>query len=380
MRTFKLMEISAVDRPAQTHASALIMKRDSEEDGVAKGYSDLVDIFTSLDSGHKHGICVSKDYDNKVRISVKTASAKNGGEHDHQIMRGLDGSLIVSENQGHSHTLDAMSVQSALLTLMVSKESSGAATAEEPDAELVGKKQPDTEIDMAAEKDAGPSAEVTELQNQVDRLQKIVDLSLEHRAHYDGLTVSKQASFLDAEDGDRDALIEKSAKNDPVVFTSDDGTEYRKSAGDLLIKMAKERDEDRAELVKSRVEAQQARLEKRANEELGLLPGEVVAKIALLRGLDAIDAEDDVKKAAAKILVDANKIASLAFQTVGKSVPDTAMDTSSAQGEIDRRVAKAMTEDSLPRERALQKVLNSAEGRALYDAARAERIRTRQAV
>jgi hypothetical protein len=231
---------------------------------------------------------------------------------------------------------------------------------------------------MPAEKDQ--SAEILKQRDaEIARLTAIVNLSAGHKAHFDTLSKRDQARFLDASDTERDAEIVKAEEANPVVYKSDGGVEYRKADDVRMVEMAKALDAERKARFEAEISVTQAGLEKRAADEMSFLPGETIAKVALLRAVSALDVEDDVKKGAAKILEDANKIASLAFQTVGKSVGAPTGDGGGAQEALDAAVKAAMEKDGdLTRERAMVKVLDTREGAKLYDMVRAEKRQPRR--
>ncbi|MGI9491971.1 MAG: hypothetical protein ACR2QF_06180 [Geminicoccaceae bacterium] len=384
MRTFKLNEISAVDTPAQQGARMVIMKRhdlmsstspaalDVDHGDKTKKSGDLVDAVTSADEGHQHGIRIRTDYEGKVELWISYADDADGNSHDHQLVRDSDGKIVVTENAGHSHTVDETALQSAMLNAMIGK-----AEPESPDdpgasADNLGT-QPSGDKTMA-EKNAGDqSAELKKKDDVIGKLQAVIDLSPEHRAHYDGLQVSKRDDFLTLPDGDKDAAIEALQKADPVVYTSDDGTEYRKSDDARLVKMAKERDADKATTDELRKEASDARFAKQAEDVLGLVPGEAVVKVAVIRQVHGIEDEDQ-RNAALKMLGDANKVYKMALTTSGVKDTTSLIDVSaSPQAILDQAIEKCAEEDGVSIKKATDKIMATEQGQRLYDAIRADR-------
>lgn len=361
MRRFRLDEISAVDDPAQAPAKTLIMKRN---DPVDKG---LVDMVTTSEEGHQHGVEITY-YDDKPHIYLSHAAGPDGEHHNHDILV-RDGEFVITENVGHTHELDADMVQRAMMTLALDRKRAPEKSGKT--AEPVGNTQP-TEIDMAAE-NAAHTAEIQKRDAQIDQLNAIVNLTPEHRAHYESLTKSAKSSFLNAEEADRDAAIEKALAANPVVYTAEDGTEFRKKDDAKLIAMAKKFDEQSKELAIAKVDNQQAAFEKTATDQLNLLPGETIAKVALLKGIAAIE-DKEIKEQAVKILADANKIAGMAFTTVGKTIPSDGVGApGSAQQALDAMVEKVKTEEGLDTAKAYEKVLGTSQGAQLQQLAKRER-------
>jgi hypothetical protein len=390
MRAFQLNEISAVDFPAQRPAKKLIIKR---RDGVAKGYDDLVDVFTSSDDGHQHGIRVGTDYDGKTRVEVMYATGEDGESHDHQIMRGANGELIISENAGHTHTIDADVMQNALLNMMIGKAKpekpvsariaeiekqlgTGASVAAilsalrdpaEPGdpADDVGKSS-EEDVDMSDKNAGNLSAELKKRDDEIARLEAVIDLTPEYRAHYDGLTDTKKSAFLGKDDVGKAAELEAVEKANPVVYTAKDGTEYRKNDDPRLVAAIQKMDEEREDMAKFRVEAEQTAFEKKATDLLGLIPGEQIEKVALVRAVAKID-DDETRGKVEKLLEGANKVYKLAMTTVGVTEPAAAL-TPDNPGVKLAELAKAEKEKDpgLRDDQAMNKVLDTAEGQRLY--------------
>ena len=372
MVAFKLNEISAVDTPAQEGARMVLMKRHDETE---KGYSDLVDVFTSSVDGHQHGIRVREGYDGEcARIEVSYATGEESESHDHQVMRGPDGGLVLSENAGHTHALDADLVQQALLTMMIGKVQE---TPVDPggSADDVGTQS--TEDAMTDKIAADHAAELQKRDATIANLQLVIGLSPEHRAYYDSLPLAKREDFLTSTDAAKAAFIEAAKAANPVVYTAADGTEYRKSDDPRLVKMAEERDADRKEAAAMRLETENVRFEKTADELLGLLPGEKAEKIALVRAVAKID-DEPTRAGVHKLLAAANKICTMAMTTIGKAAP-VAVDSASAESVLQAEIRKLREADpNLSEAQATSKLMDTAAGQALYKAYQNER-RTKQA-
>ena len=280
MRALKISEISAVDNPAQAHATMLIMKRDDTED--------------------------------IKRPAAKTSPADPG-------TRPLEDKMA------------------------------------DPTAAEV-------------------SAEITKRDETIAKLQAVLDLNPAHRAFYDTLSKSRQEDFLTSSNAAKDEMIKASDAANPVIFTASDGTEFRKNDDPRMVEMAKKWDADRAEVAKLRLDAEQTTFEKRADEVMGLIPGDKVEKIAIVRRLNQID-DEDLRKKAFAVLENANKVYKMALTTMGVSDTSTPSDFGKASPRqlLDGAIAACAKEDGISIEKATTKVMETAEGQRLYDLDRAAR-------
>jgi hypothetical protein len=193
------------------------------------------------------------------------------------------------------------------------------------------------------------------------------------KAFMASLDETGQEAFLkaDAESRKRDlSQAEELAKaQDPVVFTAKDGTEFRKSDDVRLVQMAKDRDHDR-EIAKAERETREGlEFEKRAETEFAALPGENVAKVALLRVVSTIEKAED-RDAVLAILKAQNAEMAKALTRIGTTV--------AAEGDSEKELNKMATElaekKGVSFEKAFSDVLDTEVGRKLYAEHEAERM------
>jgi CHAT domain-containing protein len=302
MRSLTIEELSGVDDPAQEGATALILKR------APTGESDDD---PKPDSKTSDGSGLDGDEDEKSR---RKKSTNTGGNPSNDTEKQMDEKEV-------QDLIDA--------ALAKSKEAS--------DAELT-------------------------------KAQKFGELTDVQKAHYGELDDAGQTAFLEMTSEQRqaavDSAIAKRDAADPVVYTADDGTEYRKSDDTRMVKMAQERDEDRRELTKMRTENEENSLRKRA-EELEHLPGTVDTKIQMLKSIDAIS-DEKARDEALSALKAQNSDMAKAFDTHGVR-PGNGAITSSAEQELDN-LAKAYASDHKVDEAiAYGKVLETPQGAKLYE-------------
>ena len=183
-------------------------------------------------------------------------------------------------------------------------------------------RQEGTVVKTAEKKpDASPSAEelTKSLETQAGELaiaKAYGDLNDSAKAHYNTLGDDAKAEFLKMDEDGRTKALEEIQKADSLVYTSDDGTEFRKSDDPRLVKMAKQGDADRKAFKKQQDENDGLRLAKRAGEELGNMPGDEPVKVALLKAVDSIEDEDTCTKVS-EILKAGNDAAAGAFVKIG---------------------------------------------------------------
>jgi hypothetical protein len=373
MRTFKISEISAVDKAAQVPARAVLMKRDDEDpfakmkpkkgeskaDFVARFMASGMDsdkpekqrlamaysmfgekaltkrqALTTATEGHTHLVYLG---DSETPAQAGETSYVDG--HFHPWILSKDGTITIGEASGHTHSL-----------AVVSK------TIEDPmtDADKIALEK--------AQKDAADATK------RAERAEKVIALTPEQRQHFSKKDPAGQDAFLalspEARQSETATAIAKAAETDPIVFTSADGTAFRKSDDPRLVTMAKQRDADRAELVKQTNERVAERLTKRATDELSHLPGKVEDKVELLKALDAVPAAS--KDAVNAILKAADSGLAKSFETRGTS--ESGATDGTAEAELDKMSkAHAAKTPGMSFAKAYSEVLKTPEGSALYD-------------
>ena len=346
MRAFKIDEISGVDIPAQEGARVAIMKRDDSTPITDRPAQKMADLLTTEEDGHQHGVTVRRGNDEvPLRIYVDYSHGDiEDSAHQHPITRAADGRYVLGVVAGHTHTIDQDAMSRAVLALITK-----------------------TTADKGGEMSDEQKTEITALQKQLDRANAVLALRADERAHYDGLDdEAARHAFVGKSADERQREVQAAAQNvqaaDPVVYTTGDGIELRKSASEALIAMAKKNDAIAKENASLRADREQAALEKRAEAELSHLPGDVKTRAAMLRAIDAIN--DDAQREAAHSALKANNAAmSTAFETHGHNGQAELGDAEDGL----EKLAKAYAEKhSVSHEAAYAEVLKTAEGQELY--------------
>lgn len=422
MRSFSLNEISAVDRPAQQGARATIMKRDDSMEkmtysmaitSMTGGHSHLItlgggdymrragdtshvdghthpwimteagDIVVGHAMGHNHGIeVISKgdELDKREFSSKEREAAASGGAAM------PDGSYPIETTADLRNAISAFGRaknQAAVARHIQRRARALGATDLLPDsgklADLLGKNNDSVGIQNTAEETAAledqqmtekskQAADETavnealaEMTKRAERAEALVSMGEEQRSYCKSLVnASDVDAFIAMSNEDRDEVIAKAAASNGVVYTAEDGTEYRKNDDPRLIKMARDMDAEKKKRMKMEQQAYKAELEKRA-AELAHIPGDESARVALLKGIDTLPQEE--RDAAMAALKAQNERLGKAFTTVGTSIAgsDDSLDP------LDSMAADIAKRDGISFERAYAKALSTTEGQKLYN-------------
>lgn len=125
MHSFKLAEISAVDKPAQEGAVAVLIKSatdkpvTTEQMPVAKDGYMFTPVMTTATEGHSHIIQIHDDcssgYTDGAAITGATDQYGSQVYHSHPWLK-TDAGIVIGESQGHTHLIEAVSDVAAVAT------------------------------------------------------------------------------------------------------------------------------------------------------------------------------------------------------------------------------------------------------------------------
>ena len=401
MRSLKINEISAVDYPAQTGAKALIMKRDVEKVLPKPRTGEKEDVFVARFMSN--GDAKEEFTDNKQRLGVafsrfresRKAAAdeafKRGravltsseSDHTHLIMledfEGMpissgmttfvndhthpwimedDGTIVIGEADGHTHSPERMSKGSCdevevadLLKDLATKAAEHFGKDRDPKEQDMPEDAKKAAEDLKAAQDKIAELEKKGREEEAKKFQLETDLALsqmnsEERDYYKGLDAEAKKDFIALSQVERSKKVKvelaKQAEVNPVVYTAEDGTEYRKNDDPRLVTLAKQADDDRKALVAEQNKGREADLRKRAETELAHLPGSIETRVELLKAAEAIEDETARGEAVAALKAHNAKMAP-AFKTVGTtSQPnlEAGNDKQAAEKELEK-LAKA---------------------------------------
>lgn len=393
MREFEIHEISGVDNPAQVGARALIMKSVSKqlpmpmdgedcdmymarfmEDETAKAqYGDEeqrrhagMNLFAMKDVTDTSGADLSRARKREFSSEQREELAESG-----EAMP--DGSFPIENAEDLRNAIQAFGraknpeavakhirrrAKALGLTELLPDEGRLASIIGKMEAAAGGEEN--TMADDVALKVA--EQRLTELQAQIALFKSIAEMTDAQKAHYNGLSEAGRSEFVKLAPERRAEIVTAAKAADPVVYTSADGTEFRKSDSAVLVAMAKRNDELAAELVAAKAARDNDRLEKLAGETMSHLPGELTVKTTLLRAVEGI-ADEKLRKGALEILTAAESAFSGGFEVIGVS---SAPQSTSANARLDEMAKAEAAKSNVSYEQAYAKSLQTPEGRRLY--------------
>ena len=411
MRRFVLKEISAVDVPAQEPALATIMKRRDKTEGIDTGTGPdgkpkktededdekekkvrkarLMMLTTEVDD-HQHSVSLHRYTieEGGGHTSHEGGSAEES--HSHPFVLNEDGTVEIGIVNGHSHEV-TVSVLDRLRANMISPSSgeSVLAAAKRMLDDIGDKADKSASTHLNTAENGGTSKEstmdkdqtftaaqldeavqkavaeaVAPVQAELDIAKAEASMSDEQRDYAKSLSSEDREIFVALSGEDRNSEIAKAKEEDQVVYKAVNGTEYRASDDPRLVAMAKERDEDRKEVIKAQAAAKNAELTKRAETELANVPGTVETRVALLKAVDGIENEE-VRGEVTKSLVAHNAAMGDALTTVGTTqgqdlnTVQKSAGANEAEAELDRLAKERATAESEDYFTAYEKVSES---------------------
>lgn len=371
MESFFLDEISGVDKPAQEGARVLLMKRDDGEEDLLKAEGLML---TSDEKGHSHLLNAAED---GGTTSNNTSSGAEFG-HSHPWIKKTDGSVMIGAAEGHSHDVlekryepedvlgyekrefsreqrdrlaregkalpdgsypiaTVADLENAIQAFGRAKNKGRVAehikrraralgaTDRLPEEGMLALKSVTGEMqkeqETMAEKKIEKTVETVEqqlqdVQDQLAVAKAFGELTDAEKAHYKGLGDAEKAAFLKLDIDGRKAELAKVADSDPVVYKDAAGNEYRKSDDPRVVSNAKRADEAERIAKAEREKRETAELSKRAEDELGNLPGDAGVKVALLKAVDGIT-DEKIRDGVTALLKAGNDERNKAFEKAG---------------------------------------------------------------
>lgn len=222
--------------------------------------------------------------------------------------------------------------------------------------------------DVATKPKEGDAPTVESLQAELATAKSVAALSDVAKAHYNNLEDDAAGVFLaksvEVQNIELAGIAKAALDSDPVVYKTMDGLELRKSDGASLLAMAKSNDVIRKENAELKKTQDQASLEKRTEELLPHLPGDLATRAVMLKSIEGI--EDETQREAALCSLKAqNESLSKAVETYGHAGGTPAAGSPDAELEtLVKAYVKANPDVSEPQ--AYDAVLKTAAGEALY--------------
>lgn len=348
MRSFKMNEISAVDKAAQVPAEAILMKRDDAEWNARNVVKNLMGCcerprLTTETVGHTH---ILDDAGQGGETSyTKSEGAEYG--HTHPWVRLLSGEIMIGAAEGHTHEV----VEDSSVTK--SNEPAGGSSGGQPNGESDMTQQ---NQQTAGDEAAAVQKQIKDLTTRAERAEAILKLDATSRAHFDGLKPEVQETFLAKTAEQRAAEVREAGESDKIVYKSASGQVYRMSDDPRLIELAKKSDEDRQAAKDALEKVAMADFCKRADAELGSLPGTVEVRAGILKALVGVPGAPELLKAA-------NEAAKLAFKSNGTT--GGAVETT-PEAQLDALAKKYAADNKVSFEKAYTAVIETPEGGKLY--------------
>lgn len=399
MKDFVIKELSAVDRPAQGHALAVLMKR---EEPAAKDYGmpevaalarvqpeieamDFNEVLAgdqAREAAYRVKDCVWGKW-NALQRSFETIAgdddvspADKVAQMQASLSQFLDAVRAESETIAEEIT-KSLSAVPALAELLPQTGSEGGypmTDAEKKQLDELKKSVADLTAKLEAATAKEPAKKAAELAAELEKAQaQITELTAKAEAdkaaaaeavakagmsdaekeHAAGLSGAEKMKFMTASPADRKKQMSKAADDNPVVYKSErTGEEFRKADDPRLVKYAKQSDEDAAIAKAEREKRETSELSKRADDELKHFSEDVAKRADKIEVLRAISKMAEGPRAALeKMLAVGGKAISAAFNQIGHSHEAAAK----SADDFNKRVTEIVARDKCTKLAALEK-------------------------
>ncbi len=382
----KLLEISAVDRPAQPDAKVVLRKREfsaderdsAAESGAAmpdgsypiKNRTDLKNAIAAFGRA-KNQAAVAKHIKRRAKAlglsdmlpedgklaeligkvePVQKLKPSKGESKEDYVSR-----FMGDERMKGEYPDEDQRVAVAMSMYRSKKNLSDGSTPADPEVsnQLAGNQE-----DMTQE-------QIVLLQKRAERAEKALALTNAERELFNTLDTAAQDTFLALPAASRLAEIQKSKDSNPVVHTDSRGREFRKNDDPRLIEMAKDADIDRKARLESEKLARMERISKRA-AGLDKLPGDEADKVLLVEAVEKLETAEQREKAWT-LLGKLNGEYAKAFTRIGTKETPVAEGTEPEQQL--NAMAKSWREKNprLTEAQAYNAIIRTPEGMALYN-------------
>lgn len=285
-------------------------------------------LLTTQADDHSHLLIVDFETGEGARPAGMTEPALTPGAempHRHPWVMDDDGNVTIGAAGGHVHAEGELSVtgeRAQMLLMQKAELSQEDILAVFKTASSGGSRQSQEKNDMSddVQKAADLKAENEKLAKALEDAKAYGALNDAHKIFYKKLSDGDKAAFISKSEGDRAKLISdsisKAATENPVVYTSPDGTEYHKNDGERLITLAKQADQRLKKLEEAQKVADDLALRKRAESEFKHLPGDVDTHVVLLKAVGEI-VDEKQRSAVTAALKAQNAAMASAFEVVG---------------------------------------------------------------
>lgn len=187
------------------------------------------------------------------------------------------------------------------------------------------------------------NAEIEKLQARLDKRDAIDALDSDELEHYNALSKMEQDEFLGKPKKDKKKDIAAKNADDPVLHKCVDGTVIRKSDGPTVLALAKGRDEDKVKIAELEKSSTETIIEKNAAEKYPNVATNVA--VSMLKSANAVGIDTPEGKSVVSTLENLNKGNGSLFDANGsdqksdlnKTTADAVSDFNSKVIEIEKR-------------------------------------------
>jgi hypothetical protein len=394
LTAIRLDKIAAVDSPCQQHATVAIVKRAPDAQAIAKAtfqealegqlvasrvneafYSSFNGLWERNDAFRTaltdelaaggDGAAASGDYVASVKAlvdeAVTAARAAGANATDDQLNKALTtaaenwlAAKSTPKEQGIMKITNKAELGSAITSALakgLALSVGEVATIQKAATDLGAEDALPADGPLAKAAPAGDPALVRKV--------AILEMPADVRKHFETLTTpADQDAFLKMDPAARAADVAKRNEGDPVVFTTSDGIEIRKSDGRTAELLARQNDKLNKRVDELAQDHAEATLQKRAAAFPNV--AEDVA-IDMLKGVDAVGPTTEKGKALQKALDRMNAASGKLFKSVGTDAGGPGGDVqqggdAAAKSEFNQAVEKAAVDLKIPRADAMTKV------------------------
>jgi hypothetical protein len=298
-----IQELSAVDRPAQKGAVMNIMKRD-----------------------------------NSLSSAIKKALDESAGSGEKAVIENIQSLLNKAAVGGGKSEGDSMDPK------------------DKKDADEKAKKDQEAKksLDEANAKLKKSEEDLEESKKELKKAKALAELNDSEKAFYNSLEGDSKDDFLSKSATDRASQIEMQKSDNPVVYTSANGDEFRKSDDPRLVDMARRADASEKAMQKALEDQANTVFAKRASEEMGNISGSDDEKTAFYKYMDG--APEEVKGFVSKMTKALNDQNGEHSKEHGEKYTKSEKGVEDAQQEMEKKATEYAKANDVPYEDAFSVV------------------------
>ena len=321
-RTFKIHEISLVDRPAQQGATVGLVKR-----AVASvpDFEKMMKL-SSIEDGHQHIVFLDHVVPDDYGCTTYDYSSGAEDSHNHRVVI-EEGVVKLSMNAGHTHAIAVPegwipkvpepSKPELAPGVEVIAASAPPAVVEVPKGNLTGKATAGS-VTVSPEPQepqmTTPEQQIADLNNELKKARQFGELTDAQKLYFGKLSGVDQISFLAKSSSDRSAEV-----TSQVAHTGEDGTLYFKNDDPRLVNLVKTNEALAKAASKSDELRKAAQFETFAKSTIGNLAGDDATRNALAAAVMSIT-DDKVRDAVIATLKGADAAVDMLAKSTGHSV------------------------------------------------------------